>query len=538
MNLNKTNPFSDGVNRASNLEVLPFFSRQMGLTGFRIAFHFLNILLFAFPAFAPSQTTVEGYVFEENNRGYLNQVQIQFYRLPENEIAVQVESNREGYFATVLPAGKYRIVALKDIFFEKEEVISIGDKKAFVSFELKRRPGYLFDVTLAEVRDSPDRPVDAISGATVEIYNRTRHKLEMIIEKDDDAFFQFTFERGNHYTLMIRKEGYLAKRIEVYVNINGCIICVDGVRDVSPGVTDNLSSGNEMGTLLANIELDRAKIDKRIQIQNIYYDFDKWDIRPDAAKRLDNVVILMRDNPGLSVELGSHTDSRGNDQYNETLSQKRAIAAVEYIISEGIDSARITAKGYGEKVLKNRCKNGVECSEEEHQQNRRTELRITGIVKGFEWKSLEQIISEESPAEFSKEVTEVTKPRDRQLPEANNSVKLGSLQPAEEHEIEETPEQEEKPILREFKDVRILDLPKSFKGCAVELTRSTKGELGADNLAFVGQKNVFHRVESDTVHAYFIANLGPCDKAESYFKKNKELNYEKINFGSNGSSFL
>jgi outer membrane protein OmpA-like peptidoglycan-associated protein len=78
----------------------------------------------------------------------------------------------------------------------------------------------------------------------------------------------------------------------------------------------------------------------------------------------------------LKLELSSHTDSRGNDIYNEQLSQQRSNSCVNYIISKGISAERIIAKGYGEYKLKNRCANDVECSDEEHQQNRRTELKI------------------------------------------------------------------------------------------------------------------------------------------------------------------
>ncbi len=74
----------------------------------------------------------------------------------------------------------------------------------------------------------------------------------------------------------------------------------------------------------------------------------------------------MTDNPTIWIELGSHTDSRGKDSYNLTLSQKRAESAVQYIISKGIDKNRITAKGYGETQLVNKCANGINCSDEEH----------------------------------------------------------------------------------------------------------------------------------------------------------------------------
>jgi outer membrane protein OmpA-like peptidoglycan-associated protein/tetratricopeptide (TPR) repeat protein len=125
--------------------------------------------------------------------------------------------------------------------------------------------------------------------------------------------------------------------------------------------------------------IEKIEVNKTIEIPNIYYDLGKWAIRPDAAVELDKVVKFMEDNPTLQIELGSHTDARGNSNSNETLSQKRAESAVNYIVSKRIDKQRIVAKGYGESKLKNGCKDGVKCSEEEHQQNRRTEIRVTSF---------------------------------------------------------------------------------------------------------------------------------------------------------------
>jgi outer membrane protein OmpA-like peptidoglycan-associated protein len=88
----------------------------------------------------------------------------------------------------------------------------------------------------------------------------------------------------------------------------------------------------------------------------------------------------MNDNPSIVIELGSHTDSRGSATSNQSLSQKRAQSAVDYIVKKGgIASSRISAKGYGESALKNQCADGVTCSETEHQQNRRTEIRVVGV---------------------------------------------------------------------------------------------------------------------------------------------------------------
>jgi len=123
------------------------------------------------------------------------------------------------------------------------------------------------------------------------------------------------------------------------------------------------------------------------EIKNLLYDYNKSNIREDAAKILDNLVDVLSEYPTIKIELGSHCDSRGNDGYNQKLSQKRADSAVSYIIKHGIAKIRITAKGYGEVKLKNKCKNGAKCSEEEHQANRRTEVKVTGFLKPSEYKA-------------------------------------------------------------------------------------------------------------------------------------------------------
>ena len=113
-----------------------------------------------------------------------------------------------------------------------------------------------------------------------------------------------------------------------------------------------------------------------VNIDPIYFDFNKSTIRPDAALILDKVVTIMNKYPKMIVKGTSHTDSRGNDRYNEKLSARRAKATVAYIISKGISASRISSQGYGEKQLVNRCSNNVKCTEEEHDLNRRTEFVI------------------------------------------------------------------------------------------------------------------------------------------------------------------
>lgn len=133
------------------------------------------------------------------------------------------------------------------------------------------------------------------------------------------------------------------------------------------------------GTIKRVINVEKVKVGQKFTIENIFYDFDKWDILPESEVELDKLVKIMNDNPDWKVELGSHTDCRGSDSYNELLSQKRSDSAVGYIVYKGISKDRIIAKGYGETQLVNECDDGVACSEADHRKNRRTEFKILGM---------------------------------------------------------------------------------------------------------------------------------------------------------------
>lgn len=141
-------------------------------------------------------------------------------------------------------------------------------------------------------------------------------------------------------------------------------------------VTKIFSSEPDKKKIIA--ELPRLQLDRIIQLEGIYYDVGKFNIRPDAARVLDDLVEVLKENPSLEIELSAHTDARGKDQSNLDLSDKRAKAAAAYIINKGIAESRIIGRGYGETQLKNSCGNGVKCSEKQHQDNRRTEVKVTG----------------------------------------------------------------------------------------------------------------------------------------------------------------
>lgn len=131
-------------------------------------------------------------------------------------------------------------------------------------------------------------------------------------------------------------------------------------------------------TLFLNLQvcMEETTCGKPINLKNIHYDLDKYLIREDAKAELNKLAQFMKDNPVIKVELASHTDSRASDDYNKTLSQNRANAAVDYLVSKGIDKTRLKPIGYGETKLLNQCGNGIDCAESQHQLNRRTEMKV------------------------------------------------------------------------------------------------------------------------------------------------------------------
>jgi len=130
------------------------------------------------------------------------------------------------------------------------------------------------------------------------------------------------------------------------------------------------------GKYSLTIELEKLSTGKQIALEDLFYDLNKWNIRPDAALILDKLARILTDNPDVRIEIGSHTDSRGTAEANLLLSQRRSESVMAYLIKKGIAPSRLVAKGYGESQLINKCADGVICTEEEHQENRRTVIEI------------------------------------------------------------------------------------------------------------------------------------------------------------------
>ena len=209
------------------------------------------------------------------------------------------------------------------------------------------------------VKDAKTKAI--IANAKVILSDKVMKEVSTDQSKTDGTF---TFEKVNcndsHYYLRGEKEKYETAEVNVTV----------GKDEV---VYEILLNPRQVAIKKG---MDLAKV---FEIKEIKFDYNKANIRPDAAVELTKIVEVMREYPKMKIDIRSHTDSRGADSYNLKLSDRRAKATLEWIVKQGIDKKRLKAKGYGETRLVNGCSNGVPCTEEEHQENRRSEFIVVAM---------------------------------------------------------------------------------------------------------------------------------------------------------------
>lgn len=193
-----------------------------------------------------------------------------------------------------------------------------------------------------------------VSGSQIILIKNNDRSNEISIRADNDGKFRFNLAEDSSYELIGEQVGF---KEPVSLTFN--------TRDIQESTVIN-----------KDIFLQPVEVQEVVVMRNIYFDFDKADIRPDAALELDKVLSFLNSAPTVKIELSAHTDSRGTAEYNTKLSQRRAESSIEYLVSNGIERSRLVAKGYGFSRMVNDCGKGNNCSEEEHAQNRRVEFVI------------------------------------------------------------------------------------------------------------------------------------------------------------------
>ena len=199
---------------------------------------------------------------------------------------------------------------------------------------------------------------EILPNAKVILFDDKMNKISETTSSDKGAY-SFKVECNKKYYVRASKEEYetTEKSFGPVTKTGKSKLDIELKRNIFP---------IEVGTDLAKI----------LDVSIIYFDLDKWNIRPDAAEDLEKIIAVMNQYPNMSIDIRSHTDSRQTHKYNELLSDRRAKSTLEFMVKNGINRNRLTAKGYGETQLVNNCSDDVPCSEAEHQKNRRSEFIV------------------------------------------------------------------------------------------------------------------------------------------------------------------
>ncbi|MBS1652944.1 MAG: OmpA family protein [Bacteroidetes bacterium] len=301
--------------------------------------------------------------------------------IPNAKIALIDEAGKPSYEGitndkgeikfNVIPGKGYKVKTTKDGYKESTTIVREEDISALAGKKKELLVEKKIIGLLCLIADADDlSPIEGVKVTITDAFN-PKNVLSFTTDKNGDFRHIYKDKKVGDdlsYIVKLEKEGYIAKTqpIDITIKKEGYILLHE-----------------YMNTKMYKMKLG-ADLGKMIDLKPIYFDLGKFSIRPDAATELNKVADLMKQNPAITIELGSHTDCRGSAASNMLLSDKRAKSSAAYIVSKGISKTRITGNGYGESKLVNgcACEGNVKpnCTEEEHAQNRRTEFKITKIA--------------------------------------------------------------------------------------------------------------------------------------------------------------
>jgi outer membrane protein OmpA-like peptidoglycan-associated protein/tetratricopeptide (TPR) repeat protein len=301
---------------------------------------------------------LQGLVLDKQTGLPINNAKIEIYGV--KGLITIVRTNEVGEFRYGLDRNTdYKLVASSDTYLETSEVVSTVSFDPSVPVEalLRLDKDNSAPVYTLNGKVEGDSITD-LEGTTVRIIAK-----EVIVKVDENGEFSYHLAPETDYEVRVEKEGYM-----------------DKVMDVS-------TKGLDPGDLSLNAMLMRLMPDTALY--RIFYDYDDAYVRADAYRELDRVLDFLKRNPSAKIRLVSHADPRGGSSYNEQLSKSRTQNAFSYLIRRGIAKDRLEQVWLGERSPKNKCRDGVDCTEEEYQENRQTEVQFGGKLKQNQMPKLE-----------------------------------------------------------------------------------------------------------------------------------------------------
>ena len=309
-------------------------------------------------------------VAQDKEGNILANTNVNLYDESGNILKTVLTGENGAYSFDVADKKDFKLNGTKEKYFEGKNVANTrGDEEIVIAdVILEKDPGNALRMLVTDGKTK--EPLDGVKYKITDVKTGEVF-MQDVTPASGEALKPLADKKINDqlaYKIELVKDGYFPKTVDFKHTI------------LKPGIINAHES--------LDLSMDREVKDLRdlVVINDIRFDLNKFNIRPDAAAELDKVVAVMNKYPGMEIELGSHTDCRAPIKYNEVLSDKRAKASAAYIKTKITNPARIYGKGYGESVLLNgcACEGAVKstCSEEEHQKNRRTEFKIISMGAG------------------------------------------------------------------------------------------------------------------------------------------------------------
>lgn len=301
-------------------------------------------------SFAVKEIDLKVICRKESNHQILPNTKI-YLKGEDGQIITSTMTDQQGLAEfPVKPHGQFVITAENDTYVSDMKPVNVSGRLLGLeqNEEVLLRQSFPF-LTIKVIAQESGK---VIPTAIVEV---AKGNYDESVLDNGIGLTRLKMDNSTDYTFNITAEGYLSSQINYS------------------------SQGLKPGDYSLTVELQRLTEGMQFALENIYYDLNKSNIREDAMPVLDNLALMLLENPDINIEIGSHTDCRADSTYNMELSKRRSESVTSYLIRKGVSPDRLVAKGFGETQLVNRCADGVNCPEEAHQANRRTVIAVREI---------------------------------------------------------------------------------------------------------------------------------------------------------------
>lgn len=358
---------------------------------------YITILLsFQIIGISQDSILVKFYISSESGNEFIQKANIKIINENHN-YTDSLTTDEYGFLERNLARNeKYSVMI--HVRFYKDTVIVLELKKLkeneiFEKIRLQPSKGYYFEISLTEHNPTNEKQIEGITDATIQIFDNKEGVTEDNI-KNALPYFKLLLKDSSIHTILISKPGYFSKVLTVKINSDTCVLCFDGVKKLRESRNDELPGNNPFFN--AEIELEKFDITKTFIFRDINFENSNNKLNSNSKSGIIRIWKILKYNPGISFELGAHTDSRGSETLNLEISQQRLNSIIQ-LLKLNQTTNNYYPIAYGEAKILNKCKDNINCTEEEHSYNRRFELKPIGLISedNIPQISLEKLMGEE-----------------------------------------------------------------------------------------------------------------------------------------------